>query len=304
MTESWNILGAGAIGSLMACKLARAGIPACLLHRQSGSSDGQTIELIEEGCSSQFSVTRVPVQQLDGSGISRLLLTTKAHQALAAFLDIRAHLDPAAIIVLLHNGMGVYEQLSEHWNPAQLFCATTTEGAYLAGPNQLVYAGRGETRLGQAGLDCAPAWFNGLGNSGEHFYWSRQIDTELWRKLLINCAINPLTAIHRCRNGELLENPQWRAQAQLVCEELAAVSLARGYPQLAEEIQEQAFAVMHSTAANQSSMLQDVLQGRTTENEYITAYLCQQARQLDVPCPANQKLLVQMRQLDTSQVDT
>jgi 2-dehydropantoate 2-reductase len=56
---------------------------------------------------------------------------------------------------------------------------------------------------------------------------------------------------------------------------------------------------MHATAANQSSMLRDVLQGRPTEIDYITGYLCSEADRLGVPCPANQQLLNQVRLLDS-----
>ena len=116
---------------------------------------------------------------------------------------------------------------------------------------------------------------------------------------MINCAINPLTAIHRCRNGELLDKDEWRQQAEMVCAELAAVSRARGQAELAETIRNQAFAVMRSTAANQSSMLRDVLHGRATEIDYITGYLCREAERLGIPCPANQQLLKQVHLLDS-----
>jgi 2-dehydropantoate 2-reductase len=34
--------------------------------------------------------------------------------------------------------------------------------------------------------------------------WSTDILTRLWRKLALNCAINPLTVLHDCQNGGLL----------------------------------------------------------------------------------------------------
>ena len=140
MTDSWHILGAGAIGSLMACKLERAGIRSCLLHRQDNRPQASSIELIEGDSSSQVAVTYRQTAELASGAVSQLLITTKAHQALPAFEQVRPYLQPGATIVLLHNGMGVYEQICAQWDGERIFCATTTEGAYLQGHNQLVYA--------------------------------------------------------------------------------------------------------------------------------------------------------------------
>ena len=299
MTDTWYILGAGSIGKLLACKLQQAGLTACLLHRRGKSPAAGPIELVEGNAS-----TPIPLQQLElgQSGeleISRLLITTKANQALEAFLDVRESLRADAPVVLLHNGMGTYEQLCEYWKPDQVFAGTTTEAAWQDENGRLIYAGHGKTWLGQAGRAAPPAWFTAWADRDPDVGWSTDIALELWRKLLINCAINPLTAIHRCRNGELLDNSEWRQQSEIVCAELAAVSRARGQSDLAETIRDQAFAVMRATAANQSSMLRDVLQVRPTEIEYITGYLCSEADRLGIRCPANRQLLNQVRLLDS-----
>ena len=299
MADSWYILGAGSIGTLLACKLRRAGLAACLLHRRGKTPAPGPIELVEGNTSTPIALRQLELGQLGEIEISRLLVTTKANQALAAFLDVRDSLLADASVVLLHNGMGTYEQLCEHWQPDQVFAGTTTEAAWQDENGRLIYAGHGTTWLGQAGRSAPPAWFKPWAEADPDVDWSTDIALELWRKLLINCAINPLTAIHRCRNGELLDKDEWRQQAEMVCAELAAVSRARGQAELAETIRNQAFAVMRSTAANQSSMLRDVLQGRATEIDYITGYLCGEAERLRIPCPANQQLLKQVRQLDS-----
>jgi 2-dehydropantoate 2-reductase len=49
-------------------------------------------------------------------------------------------------------------------------------------------------------------------------------------------------------------------------------------------------------------MLQDVEHGRETEIEYITGYLVREARRLGVPCPHNERLLAQVRVLDSNRL--
>ena len=173
-----------------------------------------------------------------------------------------------------------------------MLAGTTTEGAYLE-DGVVVHAGLGDTVIGRQ-AEPAPAWFAAFEASEERFAWTADIDAALWKKLLINCAINPLTAVHRCRNGALAEDPALAAAVAGLCEELEAVSAARGYPQAAGVVHGWAMAVIRQTAANQSSMLQDVLSERETEIEYITGYLVREAQRLQVPCPRNEELLAQL----------
>ena len=51
--------------------------------------------------------------------------------------------------------------------------------------------------------------------------WEARIDEFLWRKLAVNCAVNPLTARHGCLNGELLERTALTRELELVCVEPA-----------------------------------------------------------------------------------
>jgi 2-dehydropantoate 2-reductase len=232
------------------------------------------------------------VDRLQRGDICGLLVTTKANDAAAAVAAVVHALSPRAPVVLLHNGMGILEQLAAQHPALQLLAGTTTEGAYLD-ESVVVHAGLGETVIGQQGQE-APAWFESFADSDERFYWTQDIDAALWKKLLINCAINPLTAVHRCRNGALAEDPALAAAVGELCEELEAVSAARGYRQEPGTVRDWAMTVIRQTAANQSSMLQDVLNGRETEVGYITGYLVLEARRLGVPCPHNEALLAQL----------
>ena len=168
------------------------------------------------------------------------------------------------------------------------------------GTGQLVHAGQGETQIGQHDRAGAPGWFAAFADSDQRFSWTPDIAASLWRKLLINCAINPLTALHRCRNGALLANTRHRAELQAVCAELAAVAAARDETALAADIAAQTIAVIRSTAANRSSMLLDVLRGNRTEIDYITGYFCREASRLKLPCPRNRALLAALRRIDRS----
>jgi 2-dehydropantoate 2-reductase len=119
--------------------------------------------------------------------------------------------------------------------------------------------------------------------------WDPAIGQSLWLKLAINCAINPLTALHRCRNGELA-GPALAPLLATLCEEIMQVSAAAGFGAVTGDLPAQVAAVVHATANNRSSMLQDVLAGRGTEIDYITGYLLGVASHHGIAVPENESL--------------
>ena len=292
MIDRWHILGAGAMGRLLASKLQRMGLEPTLILRDGPASslqftlrDGEQTSAIEVDC--------VGSGEIPGDSVAGVFVTTKANDAVDAVAAIEPALSPGAPVVLLHNGMGVLEELRARFPNLTLLAGTTTEGAHLT-DGSLVHAGKGDTAIGQPDRKTPPPWFAAFSDSEERFAWAPDIDDALWKKLLINCAINPLTALHRCRNGALLDNPALRAEVEMLCEELAEVSRARGNARGASCALDWALAVIQQTAANHSSMLQDVEHGRPTEIRYITGYLVSEAERLEVSVPHNRRLLAQL----------
>lgn len=241
--------------------------------------------------------------QQPGAPIHQLLLTTKAPDSLGALRSIDSQLAKGARIVLLQNGLGVAEELRSLRPDLHCYHAVTTEGAYRPSPFQLVHAGRGHTQLGGGAQSARLA--RALSAPPLTVSPSHNIERALWRKLAINCAINPLTAIYRCRNGELLDNPLALQQLHTVVDEILLLgenligdgTLPAG---IFDGLREEVLAVVKATALNRSSMYQDVLAGRRSEIDYITGYLCRQAENRGIELPQNRQLLTQVRGLVTA----
>ena len=287
-TADWHILGAGAIGGLFATRLARAGADCQLLLRDA-QQERCTLSIEENGTVEQVSLRCGPVD--DGAPIARLLVTTKAHQALAALASVQQRLDRDASVVLMINGMGLAEEIRQRLPGSRIYCGTTTEGAYRRSRRHIVHAGRGSTLLGSPVGAPKPEWFRLWEIADLDCRWTDDIDAALWHKLAINCAINPLTALHRCRNGELVADPDLHRAMNALCDEIAAVSRQLGYEDTANELHAVAAQVAAATASNRSSMLQDVAAGQPTEIDYITGYLVARAGALGLSVPRNRALL-------------
>lgn len=292
----WHILGAGAIGCLWAAQLRQAGHSVSLILRNQPRLDsfaGQ-VTLEHDGHCQPFQLDACLAEHC--GPIDRLLLTTKAYDVLEALHGVAQQLQPGARIVLLHNGMGPQQQVSGLYPAQQVWAATSTDGAWLREPFHTVWAGRGETRIGRLEGSAEPALPDGLDGLALNLRADPAIELSLWRKLAINCAINPLTALHDCRNGKLLSTPQYHRQMRQLCAEIEQLCQQRRLRLFPDGVLAAAEQVARSTAANFSSMLQDRRNGRRTELDYITGYLLENARQLGLRLPANEQLFKQLQQ--------
>ena len=125
----------------------------------------------------------------------------------------------------------------------------------------------------------------------------KDLDRLVWRKLAVNCAINPLSALAGRLNGELLESAESRETLVKAATEVAAVAAAKGL-ELGADVGALVLAVARETGANRSSMLQDVLRGAPTEVEAICGAVARIARDLGIYTPINVRLCRLVRQVE------
>ena len=300
MSTPWHILGAGSLGTLWATRLARAGLPVRLIVRDVtrlhsyNAADGLT--LVENG---QANTYAVPGETPDNpEPIRRLLVACKAYDAENAVARLAPRLTPDAEIILLQNGLGSQDAVAARVPHARCISASSTEGAFRDGDWRVVFAGHGFTWLGDAAHPVAPIWLDDLEAAKIPHEWSTDILTRLWRKLALNCAINPLTVLHNCRNGGLQAH---HCEVATLCAELAELLQRCGQPAAAENLQQEVERVIQATAANYSSMYQDVANQRRTEISYLLGHACKVAarHQLNLPHlnQLQQRLITHLRSL-------
>lgn len=292
---TWHVLGAGSLGSLWATRLARAGLPVQLILRDATRlaayqrCGGLTLE--QKGHSQRFPIAAETAAA--EAPIQRLLVACKAYDAEAAVAQLAPRLAANAELILLQNGLGSQQAVAQRWPAARCILASSTEGAYRADDFHVVFAGQGFTWLGDLQEAGAPAWLTELDAAGIAHAWTPEILSRLWRKLALNCAINPLTVLYDCRNGQLLQHP---AELDALCAELNQLLHACGQAAAAVELAEDVRRVLHATAQNYSSMHQDVANGRRSEIAYLLGYACNSAAQLQLAVPQLSALQQRLQQ--------
>ncbi|MCX8963937.1 2-dehydropantoate 2-reductase [Erwinia psidii] len=215
-----------------------------------------------------------------------LLVTLKAWQVSEAVKNIQSVLPESCPVLLVHNGMGTLEELKSLRQP--LLHGITTHAARRDG-TLVVHVAGGITHIGPASPDGASlsSLAEVLQQALPDVAWHNNVASAAWQKLAVNCVINPLTVKYDCLNGELLEHQQ---EVTLLCNEVATVMEREGQHTSRKALLAYVMDVIHTTAANTSSMLQDIRAGRRTEIDYITGYVIRRARAQGLTTPENNRL--------------
>lgn len=302
-----HIIGAGALGLLYGGKLASVGERVTLWTRTAEQATLLRNEgvILEDAGGERIQVDSeiLAVHTMDEasskSGTDEadwIFITTKQRHIDHRLLEgVKKLLGKRTRIACFQNGVGHIDKLRAAVSDHPVYAVITTEGARRISGRKVVRAGLGETKIGmtsngsltRSSGSTVESLIVSLVKAGIPSYLSNEIDKEIYRKLLINAVINPLTALWRIPNGELLANQSRLAWVRQLSEEGLQVYQACGIP-YDPDMYEIITAVCRTTAVNTSSMLKDVLEGAPTEVDYINGRLVEMARSVDLVVPGHE----------------
>jgi len=286
------VAGAGAIGQWLGLRLMQGGHDVTLLLRPAHAEAIHANGLRCTGATVAEAHPRCVTDARDAHGpFDAVVLTCKAHQTADVAKSVAPLLASDGVLATLQNGFGNAAKASRFAPPAQVACAITSHGVSVVRPGQLLHAGEGATLVGPgpAGLAAAPQRaFSLLDHAKLAPEWHDAMRGPVWRKALVNHAVNPVAAATGRTNGRLLEEPAWSEVRALVAEGYALARCAgvampgvRGEADLLG----MARGTLERTAANTNSMLQDVQAGRRTEVEQISGRIVRLGRRLGIALP-------------------
>ena len=282
------IAGTGALATLFAARLTQAGHAVSMLGTWKEGIEAlstQGARLIDaNGIEHQFKVHATDNPH-DCVGTTFALVLVKAWQTARAAEQLKQCLAENGLAVTLQNGLGNYETLTQSLGVNRVALGTITVGATLLGPGLVKAAGDGNISIERNQvLDPIEAALRLAKFNVQIVDDARSI---LWGKLVINAAINPLTALLRVKNGELLNRPSARHMMEALACEAAQVAKAEGIELPFTDPVAAAEDVARKTAVNRSSMLQDVLRNAPTEIDAICGTVVKTAQKHGINVPAN-----------------
>lgn len=293
------IVGPGAMGCLFAACLAPHAEVALLARRR------ETAELLSRGFvvvdGEQEIVTRVPVacEPVTLGTADLAILLTKAYDTAAAAAHAAPLLGTNGLLVTLQNGLGNVEACAAVVGSERVVQGVTNQGAYVVAPGRIVHAGFGPTYIGgrPETRPLLAALATALDAGGLKPHLVEDVQPYVWAKLLVNAAINPLTALLGVPNGALVHLPAAAELLERVAREVAAVAAAQGIA-LPDDPVTLVRTACAATERNRSSMLRDLEQRRPTEIEAIAGAVVRLGRAagLAVPTVELLRLAIQARE--------
>lgn len=263
MGESVVIVGGGALGTLLATRLERAGHAVAVLAR--GEARREALA----------STARPIAVTTDPAALPRAALVfvcVKAYDTEGAARAVSALGAPPPAVCTLQNGWGHMETLAAALPEAPLVAGATALGAYFDAAGELHVSTEGETLLAPwTPRDARAAEYVAAVLQSAGFRAEARTDARaiLWRKLTLNVAVNPLTALLDRPNGALLEHPPLLRVATAAAVEAARAGVRHGYLPADFDPAPLLEALLRATRANRSSMAEDLARGRRTEAEAI-----------------------------------
>lgn len=303
--DSLLIVGPGAMGLLFAARLQRAGMKIGLLdHCAARAKRLHRIRLEENGGAYVAPVACSANPQMAAS-YTHLLICVKAHTTAQVAASLAPHLRTDTRLLSLQNGLGNREALAELPCRDHVRIGSTSYGAYLVEEMTTQAAGNGRIQLGGESDDAiCLEWQRFLRQAGFLVEITNNIDEMLWTKLILNAAINPVTALFGLRNGDLPHAPEAWNTACALLQESVAVANALDIHMDFQKAMDKLRAVCAATGENRSSMLVDLQAGKSTEVAYINGAIVRTGEQAGIPTPQNEAIIRQIHARESSQSRT
>jgi len=299
------IVGPGALGSFVAALLKhRTKEEVWLLDKyasraRSLAQTGVTVEGFSGSLRARVSVTADPrrIGQAD-----LVMLCVKSFSTDEACKEAASLVGDRTRVLSLQNGIGNMQIMTDHFGAGRVVAGITNHGATLMDVGHVRHAGKGETVIGTADgrvLGEIRAVSSLLGRAGLETKISKDIQSVLWSKLVINAGINAVSALARLPNGGLLSSEEARQVMRAAAAEAAKVARRKRVKLTYDDAIQKVETVCRATADNLSSMLQDAMKKKRTEVEYINGAVVRQGKALNIPTPVNETLTCLVKALES-----
>ncbi len=288
------IIGPGAMGCLFAGMLNPSGKEVWLLDKDPERASlinqrGVRILREEETISAKVKATADP-SEIGTADLA--VICVKSYDTKSAACSASEVTGDDSLILTLQNGTGNVEKLAEVLGQERVLGGTTAQGANLVDLGKIRHAGEGDTIIGALSgkTDRAQEVAELFNACGLNTQVTADVQGVIWSKLVINVAINALTAILGVRNGVLAETAPASGIMEKAIEEVVKLARTKGIKLMFDDPLERALQVSRATGQNISSMLQDVRAKRETEIEAINGAIAKEAASLGIDAPVNSTL--------------
>ena len=297
------VFGAGAVGLGLSSFLMQAGHHVHLVGKEETVSALKQNGLKRQGIfgsvyfsPQQFSVSSTLIDTSQ-ENFDYYLVCTKSFDTESSARQLKAEstlIHKSSPIVLCQNGWGNAEIFARYFPSDQVFNARVITGFIRPVPHIVEVTVHAQpVHLGSLfDGDCArlQALANGLGDIPSAV--TKDIEKDLWAKMLYNCSLNALGAVLQVPYGYLGDSENSRALMEQIIHEVFQVMQGLGFSShwsTAKDYLHDFYGqLLPSTYEHESSMLQDIRAGRRTEIEALNGVIVREGKKLHVDVSCNE----------------
>jgi 2-dehydropantoate 2-reductase len=290
------VVGAGAMGSIFGALFARAGHETVLVDVVESlvsriNEGGVTIVRGEEEVTTRVPATTDPSSV--GAADIVIFFTKCYHTASAAELA-RPLVGGDTVVASLQNGWGNGDVLAAAFPPEQIAVGVTYNSGLVLEPARVIHPSDQPTFVGSFvdGDTARPSRLaQAIEDAGLEIHVAAPIRPEIWKKLILNTATLPASALTGMTAGLFTECRDTHELATDVARESAGVARALRYDIDAEERVATIHELLAKAGPSKGSMLQDLEAGRRTEIDVINGAVVKAADETGVEVPLNRMLV-------------
>jgi len=225
--------------------------------------------------------------------IEYILITTKAHQTESAVNDLKRIVSKETIFIALQNGIGTEEIIKNIFPDNMVLRGITSIGVCRPISGEVEFTGKGLTRIGYTNQDeknSAKVLVDLFNKAKITTSLEQNILGAVFTKTIVNCALNPLTAIYNIKNIEVYKQKPLHKKASILAKEAWNVAKKLNIKLTVKDPIAYTFEVILDTGENTNSMLTDVLNKRKTEIDFINGKIIFLGKEKGVSISNNQEI--------------
>ena len=288
-----NIIGAGALGNLLATKLSKQH-NVNLIVKSNHTDLIEKQEILFRDIQGNITKTNVKVKT-KVENCDLIILCVKSYDAQALVQEF-SNLDTH--ILLCQNGLKTLNYALQNIDETRLSYLVTGNGISKIKAGISEHKGLGFTYLGNISKIRSKI----LDNISETLTEQDidcsvvpNIEDYVWLKAIINSAINPIATLAEVKNGKL-RNPELNDEVKSLCEESSNIATSNGI-RLPLDPWEEINKIIEKTADNKCSMLQDLENNQQTEIDAINGELIRIAKKLSLKSTYNKQVVAEINKI-------
>jgi 2-dehydropantoate 2-reductase len=296
------VIGAGAMGGIFASQLDCAGVDTVIVDTSAAVAESVASAGLQVRTKDGVATTHPEVASEVPDDFDLAFVFVKA-QHTASVADRLRDKAEQATVVSLQNGWGNADVLAGSVASERLVIGVTYHSGTVTAPGVINHTGTGPTFVGPLfgrDLTRAQAVRDVLSSAAFDAEATADVETEIWKKLVLNAATLPVAAITGLPAGEVERNPEVLAVSDVLAGEAAGVARARGLPIDLDERLDRIHTVLRAAGTGKASMLQDVEARRKTEIEAVTGAVVEAGATLGVATPLSSAMLALVHGMERS----